>query len=66
MGRIFAIMSGKGGVGKSTLAAALAEYYARQGKSVTLLDGDIGLRCADIMLKNLECDYSDIIQHFID
>ncbi len=50
MGRIFAIMSGKGGVGKSTLAAALGEYYARQGKSVTLLDGDIGLRCADIML----------------
>ena len=50
MGRIFAIMSGKGGVGKSTLSAALAEYYARRGKSVVLLDGDIGLRCADLML----------------
>ena len=50
MGRIFAIMSGKGGVGKSTLAAALAEYYARSGKRVTLLDGDTGLRCVDLML----------------
>lgn len=50
MGRIFSIMSGKGGVGKSTLAAALSEYYARQGKKVALLDGDTGLRSADLML----------------
>ena len=50
MGRIFAIMSGKGGVGKSTLSASLAEYFARAGKRVALLDGDTGLRCADLML----------------
>ena len=50
MGRTFAIMSGKGGVGKSTLAVALAEYYARQGQRVALLDGDVGLRCADLMM----------------
>ena len=50
MGRTFVILSGKGGVGKSTLAAALAEFYARQGKTVALLDGDMGLRCADLML----------------
>ena len=50
MGRIFAIMSGKGGVGKSTLSASLAEYFARAGKQVALLDGDTGLRCADLML----------------
>ncbi len=50
MGRIFSIMSGKGGVGKSTLAASLAEYYAREGKKVALLDGDTGLRCADLLL----------------
>lgn len=43
-------MSGKGGVGKSTLSTALAEFYARQGKRVALLDGDTGLRCADLML----------------
>ena len=50
MSRIFALMSGKGGVGKSTLAAAMAVYYARQHLRVTLLDGDIGLRCVDLML----------------
>ena len=50
MGRIFAIMSGKGGVGKSTLSASLAEYYARSGMQTALLDGDTGLRCADLML----------------
>ena len=50
MGRIFAIMSGKGGVGKSTLAAALAECYARRSLRTVLLDGDVGLRCADLML----------------
>lgn len=50
MGRIFAIMSGKGGVGKSTLAAALAECYARKDMRTVLLDGDVGLRCADLML----------------
>ncbi len=43
-------MSGKGGVGKSTLAAALAECYARRGMRTVLLDGDVGLRCADLML----------------
>ena len=37
MGRIFAIMSGKGGVGKSTLSASLAEYFARAGKTVAQL-----------------------------
>ena len=50
MSRIFVLTSGKGGVGKSTLAAALAVYYARQHMRVTLVDGDIGLRCADLML----------------
>ena len=50
LGRIFSIMSGKGGVGKSTLSTSLAVYYARMGKQVALLDGDIGQRCADLML----------------
>jgi len=50
MGRIIAVMSGKGGVGKSTLSAALAVYLAERKQRVTLLDGDIGLRCADLML----------------
>lgn len=50
MARIFSILSGKGGVGKSTLASSLAMYFAGQGMNTLLIDGDIGLRCADLML----------------
>lgn len=50
MSKIFAIMSGKGGVGKSTISTALATYFAEKGMRTVLIDGDIGLRCADLML----------------
>lgn len=33
-------ISGKGGVGKTTLAAALIKYYAKQGKKVFAVDAD--------------------------
>jgi ATP-binding protein involved in chromosome partitioning len=39
--RIVAIASGKGGVGKSTLAANLAVALAREGRRTGLLDADI-------------------------
>ncbi|WP_456469573.1 Mrp/NBP35 family ATP-binding protein [Archaeoglobus sp.] len=35
-----AVMSGKGGVGKSTATALLAVHYARNGKKVGILDAD--------------------------
>lgn len=41
--RTIAITSGKGGVGKSSLAANLGLILARQGRRVLLLDGDLGL-----------------------
>ncbi len=39
--RVLGVMSGKGGVGKSTVAVLLAQSLAAQGRSVGILDADI-------------------------
>ena len=39
--KVIAVVSGKGGVGKSTVTAMLAVAMARQGKRVAVLDADI-------------------------
>ena len=44
------IASGKGGVGKSTTAAALGRAFAARGKKVLLVDCDAGLSSLDVML----------------
>lgn len=41
IGRVVAVMSGKGGVGKSSVTALLACQLACQGKKVGILDADI-------------------------
>jgi len=41
VGRVIAVASGKGGVGKSTLAANLAVALAAEGQRVGLLDADV-------------------------
>ncbi|MGN1064902.1 MAG: asparagine synthase-related protein, partial [Thermoguttaceae bacterium] len=50
MGRSWMIASGKGGVGKSTIAAALGTGLAREGRRVCVVDADIGLRDQDAIL----------------
>lgn len=42
------VTSGKGGVGKTTFTVNLALHFARLGKKVLILDGDIGLANVDI------------------
>ncbi len=50
MGIIFSIISGKGGVGKTTTAANLAIGTAMQGKKTVVVDFDIGQRNLDMIL----------------
>jgi len=48
--RTIVITSGKGGVGKTSLSVSLAIAIAQDGKSVTLLDADLGLANINVIL----------------
>jgi septum site-determining protein MinD len=50
MGDIITVTSGKGGVGKSTLAANLAVGLSEAKNKVVVIDFDIGLRNLDMIL----------------
>lgn len=65
MNNVFAITSGKGGVGKSTVATCLAAAAEKQGKKVLLIDLDEGLRCLDIMTGISESVVLDISDVFV-
>ena len=49
-GRVVAVASGKGGVGKTFFSITLSHALARRGKRVLLFDGDLGLANVDIQL----------------
>lgn len=50
MTKIIIIASGKGGTGKTSLAAGVGAALARRGHQVLVVDGDSGLRNLDIVL----------------
>ncbi|GAB4255260.1 MAG: MinD/ParA family protein [Deferrisomatales bacterium] len=73
-GRVLAVTSGKGGVGKTNVVANLGTALARRGRSVTVIDADFGLANLDILLnlnppRNLghlvrgEADAEEIVVH---
>jgi len=49
--KAISITSGKGGVGKTTITCNLALSYAKKGKKVLILDGDMGMANVDIMFR---------------
>lgn len=62
MALCFAVTSGKGGTGKSTVSSGLAISFSRLNKKVLLLDLDEGLRCLDLFFgidEDIVFDLSD-------
>ena len=65
MARKIVVTSGKGGVGKTTVAAFLAAYLAKKGQRVVLCDADLGLNNVDVAtgIENLVVyDIVDVIE----
>ena len=50
MGTVMAVLSGKGGTGKTTVCAGLGAALAELGLRVLCIDLDVGLRNLDIAL----------------
>lgn len=70
--KVVSVTSGKGGVGKSTMALSIAKELAKNGNKVILLDADIGLANLHVMLRkkpkyrwqdylDLKCDINNLL-----
>ena len=55
MGSVIAVLSGKGGTGKTTVCAGISVALASAGKRVLCIDCDVGLRNLDISLGLSDC-----------
>jgi len=64
LGKAILITSGKGGTGKTTVAAGLGASLAAYGKKVVCIDADVGLRNLDLMLGMADqtvLDFQDVL-----
>lgn len=65
MGEVIVITSGKGGVGKTTSTANIGTGLSLEGKSVVLVDADIGLRNLDVVMgleNRIVYDLVDVVE----
>lgn len=65
MGEVIVITSGKGGVGKTTTTANIGTGLSMSGKSVVLMDADIGLRNLDVVMgleNRIVYDLVDVVE----
>lgn len=66
MGEVLAVLSGKGGTGKTSVCAGVAIALAEEGLRILCIDCDIGLRNLDISLGLSDCgslSFLDILDH---
>ncbi len=64
MGKIIAVISGKGGTGKTSLTAGVSVALAQHGQSVLCVDTDIGLKNLDLSLgmsDRVMMNFADVI-----
>lgn len=58
------ITSGKGGVGKTSLAVNMAFAFSQRGKRVLVVDGDLGLANVDVLLRiQVDKNLRDVIEN---
>ena len=65
MGEAIVITSGKGGVGKTTTTANIGTGIAMAGKSIAIVDADLGLRNLDVVMgleNRIVYDIVDVVE----
>ncbi len=65
MSKVIVVTSGKGGVGKTTSAAALSAGLAQRGYKTCVIDFDVGLRNLDMIMgceRRVVFDFINVIQ----